>query len=550
MRRCIVCDELYDAKLRRCPTCFGPDEPEQPTIESHAGADGALDAPLSPYVGAIALAVIVLVSAVLRFWELGRKSLWLDELFTASVTGHGPLAAFAADVSDTNPPLYYMLQSMVSPFLGRSDAAMRVLPAVLGVATTAVIYFAGKRIFGRKAGLCAAALFAIAPIAVQYGQEARMYSLLMLGCSLELLAFAALVEKPNPFRAGLLACALAIVAYTHVYGYMAAGLLIVPVLAIPRLRKRVGRMFGFVAAGALVLFIPWAMAVPVQIQKVRSAAAQGNWWMGAPSEVFSAFVDNLTRLAPSVSLVPAGTFLGLLINGSHGLERLETDDADAPIDDEARLNPVEAIVVLLTVALAPVFIGLVVSKYITPIATLRNSLVALPALCLLAARGALRLPRWAMVSALSVLLLFSLVALPGYYAESSKGQWHAAAEYVFQTDPKPVVVTEDYENALELTTYADILGEGDEMKLKWMSNSVSSDTGTVTVLAFDSSTVGPLRTFLAGEREVFVISRDSESKVDEVLATMPEWRRDRVQEFRTAPYIRIWKRSSEATATP
>lgn len=549
--RGVVCDGLYDSSQRRCPSCFGPEDELEKVVDEPTAV--SLRRPWKPsntVVTAISLTAIVIASAVLRFWQIGRKNLWLDELFSVSVTSHGPLAAIRADMADTNPPLYYMIQSMLSPILGRSDGAMRVFPAAAGVLSVIIIYLVGRRMFGGKAGLWAAALFAVAPLAVQYSQEARMYSLLMLACSLELLAFAALVEKPTLPRAALLSLALAGVAYTHVYGYMAGGFLLLPVVAIPRLRKRVGRMFAVAVAGAGVIFLPWAFAVPAQIEKVRSAASEGNWWMDAPSEVYSAFVGNLVQLAPSVAALPAGLFLGLVGLGAHAGSRITTGGMEDASEADSELRAGESIAVLLTVALVPVFIGLVVSKYVMPIATLRNSLVALPALCLLAARGALRLPRWASAIALGALIVFSLAALPKYYADPINGQWHEAAVFVLQTDPRPVVLTENYENSLEMATYADILGQRDGVSLTWVSKSESAEQGTITALAFEEPKEGPLREYLATQSRLFVISTDSQSDVDSLLATLPDWHREWKREFQVAPYIRLWTRSRAGTSTP
>jgi len=140
---------------------------------------------------------IVAVSAGLRFWELGRQGLWFDELFSANAVAFGPRIAIQITAQDTNPPLYYVVQSLLVPVLGRSEWAIRVLPAISGVLATLAVFFAGRTLFDRRTGAWAAAMFAVSTIALQYAQEARMYSLLMLLGALVLWVFGALLERPQ-----------------------------------------------------------------------------------------------------------------------------------------------------------------------------------------------------------------------------------------------------------------------------------------------------------------------------------------------------------------
>jgi len=156
--------------------------------------------------------VIVAVACVLRFWELGQHSLWLDELFSANATASGPFAAIRITAGDTNPPLYYVLQAVIGPFLGRGEWALRAMPALAGVLSTVVIYLAGRDLFDRPTGAWAASLFAVSALGIQYAQEARMYSLLLLFAALALWTFARLVLSPTPLRAAALGVVLAAMA--------------------------------------------------------------------------------------------------------------------------------------------------------------------------------------------------------------------------------------------------------------------------------------------------------------------------------------------------
>lgn len=166
--------------------------------------------------------MVLLLGLGLRLWHLGSKPLWLDEVLTALfTTGHSyqdvplnqffPLtaldqvftvqpglscAAIAQRVSteSVHPPIFFCLLYSWMSGLQPTDnwiAALRLLPALFGVASIAAIYWLNRLAFSPKAGLLAATLMAVSPFAVYLSQEARHYTLPML---LITLALAALVQ--------------------------------------------------------------------------------------------------------------------------------------------------------------------------------------------------------------------------------------------------------------------------------------------------------------------------------------------------------------------
>lgn len=165
-------------------------------------------------VGAIAL------GAILRFWHLDLKPLWMDEVITAifslGKSYHNlplnvvlPLnelqniftfqpgvscAAIAQTVAkeSTHPPLFFC---GMHTWLGlRSQEGhdwvtnLRSLPALFGVGAIGAIYIVNRVAFSQKSGLIAAVVMAVSPFAVYLSQEARHYTLPMLLITLGLLA--------------------------------------------------------------------------------------------------------------------------------------------------------------------------------------------------------------------------------------------------------------------------------------------------------------------------------------------------------------------------
>ena len=168
---------------------------------------------------ALQLAAVAAVALVLRVGLLERQGLWADEVFSLAIaTGHslehaavdadaalgdfveGPLplepgeyvryvsheeppagvgrVLRAVRLSDTSPPLYYLLLYLWTRAAGVGDASVRGFTLFWAIASLPLLWWLAARVGGRRASLPAALLFAAAPLSVYYSTEARMYSLL------------------------------------------------------------------------------------------------------------------------------------------------------------------------------------------------------------------------------------------------------------------------------------------------------------------------------------------------------------------------------------
>lgn len=486
----------------------------------------------------ILLAVaIVILAGVLRFWDLGRQGLWFDEIFSVDASMHGVGAAIQATARDTNPPLFYVLEALAIPVLGRSDAAVRVLPALFGVLSTAVMYVAGGKLFNRATGAWAATLFAVTTVAIKYAQEARMYSQLMFFAALLLMVFALLLEKPTLVRSIVTGVVLACLAYTHVYGYMAAPLLLVSVFSMPRLRMRVGRHTLIACAVAALLFLPWLLVVPAQIEFVRSRVATGGWWMKPPDDLEKNLIDNIRVFSPGQQALPSAVFIGLLLVGAFAFPAAGKRGMQLSDDDRARQGDVS--ILLAVLAIGPVVAGLLISKYVTPVHTIRNSLVCLPAASLLAAHGGLKLRQPFGYVALLLLLLFGLRSLPDLYADTSKGQWSKAAEKV-ATDSSAGVLAEAYSTAVSLELYPTFRNRPSSANVLWASDLKArpEPTGVPT----DLEPVTPIPAFLSRYRRVYVVSHTEDSKAADYMDGLFGWQLVSTEKL-DPPVVRLYVRA-------
>lgn len=134
----------------------------------------------APWCFRAALLLLLGVAAALRFWQIGRLEMWLDECHTV-MTATDPAGVLAALRRDTNAPLYFLLMKAWIALFGVEGAAVRALSAVLGVAQLAALAGWVRALSGsRRAGLWAAGLGAVTPIHLYYSQEARGYTLAWL----------------------------------------------------------------------------------------------------------------------------------------------------------------------------------------------------------------------------------------------------------------------------------------------------------------------------------------------------------------------------------
>ena len=151
-----------------------------------------------------ALAMIILAAAFL-FYDLAADSLWGDEIFTAIFAAKSPAETIAFTASDIHPPLYYLLTGSLShsPLwpAGMPTAAPDWLwrwPSVMaGVLTVAATYRLGRALGNHRLGLLTALLLALSPLAVKYGQEARMHALFMFLSTISTLALALALASPK-----------------------------------------------------------------------------------------------------------------------------------------------------------------------------------------------------------------------------------------------------------------------------------------------------------------------------------------------------------------
>jgi 4-amino-4-deoxy-L-arabinose transferase-like glycosyltransferase len=265
-----------------------------------------------------ALLVVLAAAALLRLAPAVRQELWADELFSLAVaTGHSlehpadaavpalgdfvePPQAVAPDVfrrylehdtppagagrvvravllSDTSPPLYYLMLAGWTRLFGTGDLALHLCSVLWALATMPLLWLVGRRIAGPRVALLACILFALAPVGIYYAVEARMYALLWFLSTLTAWLTFRLHDRGGT---GLLSlwCLVAAAGFlTHYfYAFVWAACVLWLVL-------RPGRCPRIAVAAAVVmtaaLVFPWYRLLPDSLARWR---VTGHWLDGLP----------------------------------------------------------------------------------------------------------------------------------------------------------------------------------------------------------------------------------------------------------------------------
>ena len=135
-----------------------------------------------PWLGLI---LPMLALLLLALQHLGTPSLWRDEV-SSVVFAKGSLGELLTiigrdrdEVGLANMATYYLLLHFWLA-VGETEARIRLLSVLFGVASVVPVYFIARRLGGWLAAALAAGIFALIPYVIHYSQEARGYSLAML----------------------------------------------------------------------------------------------------------------------------------------------------------------------------------------------------------------------------------------------------------------------------------------------------------------------------------------------------------------------------------
>jgi mannosyltransferase len=232
------------------------------------------------------LLVLMAISAFMRTRYLSGQ-FWMDEAITTGIASHSLSAIPGILRHDGSPPLFYLLLHVWMTIFGSSESATHALPLLFGLLSIPVALWAGWSLFGLRAGLMAAVLFAFSSWLTEYAQETRMYELMGLLALVATASFLhAFVFRRRKYLI-LFAVAQALMLYTHAWAiFFGAGAVIalIPVYLASEDRRGIVRDALLTFGGAAVLYLPW---LPNFIYQATHTAAPWDHSprLGAPVQI-------------------------------------------------------------------------------------------------------------------------------------------------------------------------------------------------------------------------------------------------------------------------
>lgn len=429
-----------------------------------------------------------MLGALLRLWDLGGQSLWLDEAFTARVAPLDPAGIIAAIRSDLDtPPLHPFV---VHAFLvlgnsgpGNNDFVLRLPSALAAILCIPLTYVVTRRLLGLRTALLATALMALSPYAIYYAQEARMYALVLLFTLLAMYCLLRMLPTPlapKVFGGGsdaarpqlqgknsrahsilppelggrwwcgfVLASALGL--YTHFFGFFVLGLLVLYALLQLALLWRSGetkaaagglRRVVLAVAAILLLYLPWLPVLLSFIGENYAATPYGQGWQANLS--LRTMLDMLTLMLggywahPVVRWATRGLFvLGLLFMARRRppVAFITTLWIVVPFASIALLNPGHFVTERYFMFMLPVLV-MGMAEGLRGLARLGSALLAA-----WSRRAAAPAPLGRLAVTLPLLIagcavpLLSAPSIERYFEEPPKPAWRQLAHYIAGTVP-------------------------------------------------------------------------------------------------------------------
>ncbi len=316
-----------------------------------------------------AITIATMIGALFALTGLGRQPLSWDETVSATAALRS-VPALMRLLQHTDAPLgayYLMLHGWVTVLAAvhvtPTAAWLRVPSAAAAVGTVALVALLGARWWGAQAGLFAGVVLAVHPLAVFYAHDARPYSIAVLAMLGATAILRRTLERPDVLRLATYGLLVTVAIYAHMFTALALIGHVAVIVTRPGPRRR------FVLVGIAILG-----AVAPLLLVARHEGGEIGW-------------------IPRLSWAAAASFGARLAGDSMGLPliMLATATAYALWQERRRTGREigERAWLLILCAVVPAT-GLLTVDLIQPVLVVRYALVSVPALALLAARGATR----------------------------------------------------------------------------------------------------------------------------------------------------------------
>jgi len=359
----------------------------------------------------VGIVLLTALAAFLRFLYLGSKSFTPDEAFSITFA-QAEWGAFRnlLVTSEANMALYYLLLRIWS-HISDMPGFVRALSVLPGIATVPAIYFVGKTLFSRSAGMIAALLLSVNVFHIMYSQQARSYSLLVLLVTSSCFLFVRTVRENNSWSdLGYVLISVAAL-YTHFFAALVLLAQFAWWMSLPSRLRTWNPLRNLVVVSL--------MGLPLLFFIAYQGTSHLDWVQRSPH-----LMKDVYRLFTSFSGsgLKFGTFLLAL-----ALFTREWWLQANPPDNTSRAESYVFVVLWL---LFPLAVTLVASHW-KPMFVPRFLIIALPAALVLFGQGlALIRPRWLCFTVVGAVIFAWFTPITSYYRQPGESDWGAAINYL------------------------------------------------------------------------------------------------------------------------
>ncbi|MGC8976142.1 MAG: glycosyltransferase family 39 protein [Candidatus Ratteibacteria bacterium] len=210
----------------------------------------------------ISLFFIILFGLFLRVLNIGKHSLWCDELLAVSIGKHS--VKWIIDYityNDAHPPLFYIFVHYFIRFK-EDEVFLRTLPLFFGILCIPLSYIFGKKFKDEKTGLLFSTLVAINPALILWSQILKSYTFFTFLTLISFILFLTLLEKDKKTKWIIFFILTnSLLLYIHNFGFIVILIQFFILLVL----KKFDYNFSLSYLATFFIYIPWLIKIPNQI---------------------------------------------------------------------------------------------------------------------------------------------------------------------------------------------------------------------------------------------------------------------------------------------
>lgn len=357
----------------------------------------------------LSLSTFILLGAFLRFHHIGLRTFWLDEAASTNLIKYNFSDLWRETAIQDSSPAYIYLVKIWTGIFGNSEISVRSISAIFGLLSIVAIYYLGRFLFNRRAGLWAAFLLAINYFSVFYSIQARPYSMAIFLSIFSYYLFVKLLKNSRSIPISILyITATTIGIYTHIWFFLILGSQILGWLA-NYFGKKTSMFFVLNFVPIIILSFPWASAL-LRFGNNRGIESYGRPDFGALGETFHYFMFGSVLVFLVISIVALlSRFVELKKEKRDGESRFQLVEKQG----SSEWNPNYFYVAVYLVA--PLMAAWLFSQFVPIYVTGRHEAVVLPAFLLLVAAFWSNIENKKIIAAAGVVLV--LLAVQSVEAE-------------------------------------------------------------------------------------------------------------------------------------